>query len=235
MFSVAELEPPSFLPGQNNGVAEDELNAIFAPLTKFNAKNQLTYVQAQSVTPSDGGMLWTIRIKPGWTFHNGEPVTAQSYVNAWNATAYGPNAWANNGSFADFAGYPALNPAKGKPSARRYSPRTSPRRCSSSASRRPPRTTKSSRCSPPKRTIERTRRAIAATCVSTLAGSWATSTVRIRTRLSAGGIVTAARRSPTHSILTPWFAGSAVGAPITVEGRGGCRRSAAVRGVSRSL
>lgn len=114
-FSVAELEPPSFIPGQNQGGAEDELNAIFAPLTKFNAQNQLTYVQAQSVTPSDGGVVWTIKIKPSWTFHNGEPVTAQSYVNAWNATAYGPNAWANNGEFADFAGYPALNPAKGKP------------------------------------------------------------------------------------------------------------------------
>ena len=74
-YSVAELEPPSFIPGQNQGGAQDELNAIFAPLTKFNAQNQLTYVQAQSVTPSDGATVWTIKIKPGWTFHNGEPVT----------------------------------------------------------------------------------------------------------------------------------------------------------------
>lgn len=120
-FSIAELEPPSFIPGQNTGGAEDELNAIFAPLTKVNAQNQLTYVQAQSVTPSDGGAVWTIKIKPGWTFHNGEKVTARSYVNAWNATAYGPNAWANNGAFADVAGYQALNPAKGQPAARTLS------------------------------------------------------------------------------------------------------------------
>lgn len=79
--TIAELEPPSFIPGQNTGGAQDELNAIFAPLTKVNARNQLTYVQAQSVTPSDGGTVWTIKIKPGWTFHNGEKVTAQSYVN----------------------------------------------------------------------------------------------------------------------------------------------------------
>ena len=115
-FSVAELEPPSFIPGQNQGGAQDELNAIYAPLTKFNAQNQLTYVQARSVTASDGATVWTITIKPGWTFHNGEPVTAQSYVNAWNATAYGPNAWADNGSFSDVVGYPALNPGKGRPS-----------------------------------------------------------------------------------------------------------------------
>ena len=92
-FSVAAFEPPSFIPGQNNGAANEELDTIYAPLTEFNPQNKLTDVQAQSVTASDGGLLWTITIKPGWTFQNGEPVTAQSYINAWNATAYGPNAW----------------------------------------------------------------------------------------------------------------------------------------------
>jgi len=114
-FSVAAFEPPSFIPGQNNGAANEELDAIYAPLTEFNPQNKLTDVQAQSVTASDGGLLWTITIKPGWTFQNGEPVTAQSYINAWNATAYGPNAWVDNGDLADIAGYPALNPASGKP------------------------------------------------------------------------------------------------------------------------
>ena len=114
-FSVAELEPPSFVPGQNQGGASDELNAIFAPLTKFNAQSKLTDVQAQSVTAADGGTVWTIKIKPGWTFHNGEPVTAQSYIDAWNATAYGPNAWADNGELSDVVGHPALNPASGQP------------------------------------------------------------------------------------------------------------------------
>lgn len=114
-LTVGELEPPSFVPGQNEGAALDELNALFAQLTKFNAKGQLTYVQAQSVTPSHGATTWTIKIKPGWTFQDGEPVTADSYINAWNATAYGPNAWADSENLSDIAGYPALNPAKGKP------------------------------------------------------------------------------------------------------------------------
>lgn len=116
--TVAELEPPSFIPGQNDGAATDELNALFAPLTKFDARGRLHDIQAQSVTSSAGAKVWTIKIKPGWTFQNGEPVTAQSYVNAWNATAYGPNAWADNGDLSDIVGYPALNPAKGKPSAK---------------------------------------------------------------------------------------------------------------------
>jgi oligopeptide transport system substrate-binding protein len=114
-FTVGELEPPNFVPGENEGASLDELNALFAPLAKFNAQDQLTYVQAQSVTSSHGAMVWTIKIKPGWTFQNGEPVTALSYVNAWNATAYGPNAWADSQNLSDIAGWPALNPAKGKP------------------------------------------------------------------------------------------------------------------------
>src|ERR1700722_12355974 len=114
-FTVGELEPPNFVPGQNEGASLDELNALFAPLAKFNAQDQLTYVQAQAVTSSQGATVWTIKIKPGWTFQDGEPVTALSYVNAWNATAYGPNAWADSQNLSDIAGWPALNPAKGKP------------------------------------------------------------------------------------------------------------------------
>jgi oligopeptide transport system substrate-binding protein len=114
-YSVAELEPPSFVPGQDEGAALDEQNALFAQLTKFNPQGQLKYVQAQSISSSDGATVWTIKIKPGWTFQDGEPVTAQSYINAWNATAYGPNAWADSENLSDIAGYAALNPAKGKP------------------------------------------------------------------------------------------------------------------------
>lgn len=120
-LTVGELDPPSFIPGQNDGAATDELNALFAPLTKFNAQGKLTYVQAQSVTSSDGATVWTIKIKPGWTFHNGQPVTAQSYIAAWDATAYGPNAWADNGDLSDIVGYPALNPKSGKPATKTLS------------------------------------------------------------------------------------------------------------------
>lgn len=41
----------------------------------------------ESIT-SDDQTVWTIKLKPGWTFHNGEPVTAQSFEDAWNAGAY---------------------------------------------------------------------------------------------------------------------------------------------------
>jgi oligopeptide transport system substrate-binding protein len=111
--AIAELEPDYLIPG-NAQLAYDEMHALFAPLTKVNDKGKLVMVQAESVTSNDE-KTWTIKIKPGWTFDNGEPVTAQSYVDAINATAYAPNAWGNNGELNEIAGYSELNPASGTP------------------------------------------------------------------------------------------------------------------------
>lgn len=112
-FSVADDEPDHLLPGQATG-AYDEMHALFAPIVKLDDKNKLVYVQAESIESTDN-VKWTITFKKGWTFHNGEPVTAQTYADAWNATAYGPNAWGNNGQLAAVVGYDELNPASGKP------------------------------------------------------------------------------------------------------------------------
>ncbi|WP_328440526.1 ABC transporter substrate-binding protein [Streptomyces sp. NBC_00444] len=112
-FSVAVGEPDHLTPGRST-VGWDQLRVLFAPLVKVDQKGEVSYVQAESVTSTDA-RHWTIKLRSGWTFHNGEAVTAQSYADAWNATAYGPNAWAANGQLAGIEGYAALNPAKGTP------------------------------------------------------------------------------------------------------------------------
>ncbi len=112
-FSVAVAEPDHLTPGRST-LGSDELRVLFAPLVKVDAKGGISYVQAKSVTSTDA-RHWTIKIRSGWKFHNGEAVTAQSYADAWNATAYAPNGWAGNGQLAGIEGYSALNPAKGKP------------------------------------------------------------------------------------------------------------------------
>src|SRR5262249_43298589 len=113
-ISIEETEPDYLTPNRSTG-AFDEDHALFTPLINLNAKNQLVKAMAQSISSSHGGRVWTISIKQGWKFHTGEPVTAHSFVDAWHATAYAPNAWANNGELANIAGYPALNPTSGKP------------------------------------------------------------------------------------------------------------------------
>ncbi|MGW4032989.1 peptide ABC transporter substrate-binding protein [Streptomyces sp. NPDC004838] len=118
-FSVAVGEPDHLTPGRTT-IGYDQVRVLFAPLVGVDAKGKISYVQAESVTSPDA-RHWTIKLRPGWKFHNGEPVTAQSYADAWNATAYGPNGWAGNGQLAGIEGYAALNPAKGKPSVKTLS------------------------------------------------------------------------------------------------------------------
>lgn len=113
-------ELDTLVPG-NTALSFSELGIIFAPIVAFNSDGSLKYVQAKSVVGSDGAKSWTITFRPGWTFQNGEPVTAQSYADGWNLTAYGPNAYVNAGEFANVVGYDAVHPAKGKPTAKTLS------------------------------------------------------------------------------------------------------------------
>ncbi|MGW6457077.1 peptide ABC transporter substrate-binding protein [Streptomyces sp. NPDC055078] len=118
-FSVASGEPDHLTPGRTT-IGYDQVRVLFAPLVRVDDKGKVSYVQAESVTSADA-RRWTVKLRPGWKFHNGEAVTAQSYADAWNATAYGPNGWAGNGQLAGIEGYAALNPAKGKPTAKTLS------------------------------------------------------------------------------------------------------------------
>lgn len=106
-------EPDHLTPGRQT-VAFDQVMALFASLTWIDNNNKITDLAAKSVTSTDN-KLWTISLRPGWKFQNGEPVTAKSYVKAWNYEAYGPHAWENSGELAEIKGYSDLNPAKGKP------------------------------------------------------------------------------------------------------------------------
>ncbi|MGW6278003.1 peptide ABC transporter substrate-binding protein [Kribbella sp. NPDC055071] len=85
--------------------------AVFAPLVTTDPNTgKLQNVLADSVTPDKTSQTWTIKLKPGNTFQNGQPLTAKDYVDSWNMTAEGSNAWKNNGFFSKVKGYDELNP-----------------------------------------------------------------------------------------------------------------------------
>lgn len=105
----------------NTALSFSELGILFAPMVAFKSDGSLDYVQASSITGSNQSKQWTIKFRPGWTFHNGEPVTAQSYADGWNLTAYGPNNFINSAELANIVGYDAVHPAKGKPTAKTLS------------------------------------------------------------------------------------------------------------------
>ena len=106
------VEPEHLFPTTSNeseGIAV--VRALFAPLLNFNAKTSEQYnVHASSITSDDGGKTWTIVLNPGWTFHDGSPITATDYVRTWSFGADGTNAQQNNSFYSNIAGYDELNP-----------------------------------------------------------------------------------------------------------------------------
>ncbi|MGH3359921.1 MAG: peptide ABC transporter substrate-binding protein [Nocardioidaceae bacterium] len=107
------------MPGRSGSSNVD--HAIWTPPTTVDpGSGEIVNAAAKSIQSEDQ-KTWTIKLREGWTFHNGDPVTAQSFADSWNATAYGPNAFENNANFATFEGYAELNPADGKPTAKTLS------------------------------------------------------------------------------------------------------------------
>lgn len=112
-ISVGVTDPAQIIPGRQT-VAYDFSMAVWSSLTWADDAGDLTMLAAESVE-SDDATTWTITLKDGWTFHDGTRVTAQDYVDSWNAVAYGPNAFENTGQLANVVGYADLNPAEGEP------------------------------------------------------------------------------------------------------------------------
>ncbi|MEO3742214.1 ABC transporter substrate-binding protein [Plantactinospora sp. B5E13] len=111
VVSVQIGEPQHLIPTNTNESSGNQvLSALFTPLVKYDAQNKPYEVAAESVTSGDN-KVWTVKLKDGFTFHNGEKVTADSYINAWNYGAYGPNGQGNGYFFEKIEGYDALNPA----------------------------------------------------------------------------------------------------------------------------
>ncbi|MEV6125281.1 ABC transporter substrate-binding protein [Streptomyces violaceusniger] len=112
------LQPANAKESQGSRV----LRTIFAGLVDYEpGTGKLVYVNAESVTPNKDSSVWTVKLKPGWKFHNGETVTAKSYVDSWNWSANVSNNQTNSSWFQDIKGYEDVHPEKGKPKADKMS------------------------------------------------------------------------------------------------------------------
>ncbi|MDP8977561.1 MAG: ABC transporter substrate-binding protein, partial [Actinomycetota bacterium] len=114
-FSVFICEPQFLVPTNSNETCGSEvLHALFVGLVVYDPENsEPLYGEdsdralAESIESQDQ-KTWTITIKDGFTFHDGTPVTAQSFVDSWNYGAYGPNAQRNSYFYENIEGYDAV-------------------------------------------------------------------------------------------------------------------------------
>jgi oligopeptide transport system substrate-binding protein len=103
---IGIAEPEHLLPTNSTEANGAEvLASLFYPLVDFDAEKKPVPVAAESITPDAANKVWTVKLKPGFTFSNGEPVTAQNYIDAWNYGAYGPNGQLASYFYARIQGY----------------------------------------------------------------------------------------------------------------------------------
>jgi ABC-type oligopeptide transport system substrate-binding subunit len=105
---IGIVEPQHLIPSNTTETSGAQvLNSLFYPLIDFNEKNEPVELAAESVT-SDDNKVWTVKLKPGFTFSNGEPVIADNYIDAWNYGAYAPNGQGASYFYERIAGYADL-------------------------------------------------------------------------------------------------------------------------------
>lgn len=85
--------------------------ALFTPLVNYNTETvEVEYSAVAESIESTDNTNWTVKLKDGWTFHDGSPLTSQSFVDAWNYTANVENAQGGGYFFSKVAGYDGENP-----------------------------------------------------------------------------------------------------------------------------
>jgi oligopeptide transport system substrate-binding protein len=93
IVTVGNGEPQNpIIPTMTNETFGSKVTSnVFAGLVYYDAEGVVHNEVAESIESEDN-KVWNITLKDGWTFSDGTPVTAQSFVDAWNYGAYAPNA-----------------------------------------------------------------------------------------------------------------------------------------------
>ncbi|OEJ25190.1 peptide ABC transporter substrate-binding protein [Streptomyces agglomeratus] len=112
-IDVGEPQKPLIPADTNETNGSYVIQSVFTQLLDFDSKGEIVLTNAESVETEDS-KTWTVKLKKGWKFHNGEAVTAQSYIDAWNWYANVDNAQQNAFWFSDIKGYADIHPEKGK-------------------------------------------------------------------------------------------------------------------------
>ncbi|MFZ4269474.1 peptide ABC transporter substrate-binding protein [Streptomyces arboris] len=93
------------------------LDMVFRGLIRYDPKTgEAQNMLAESIDSSDA-QNFTIKLKDGWTFSNGEKITAKSFVDAWNYGAALKNNQKNAYFFQYIEGYDEVHPESGSASA----------------------------------------------------------------------------------------------------------------------
>ncbi|MEJ5866564.1 ABC transporter substrate-binding protein [Pseudokineococcus sp. 5B2Z-1] len=106
---IGQPENP-LVPGNTSETEGGQVvDSLWTGLVQYSREDtSVEYTGVAESIESDDQQTWTITLKDGWTFHDGTPVTASSFVDAWNYTALSDNAQQNSYFFGNIEGYADL-------------------------------------------------------------------------------------------------------------------------------
>ena len=84
------------------------VNLLFEGLRSYDANGKAVNALAESIESSDA-QNWTIKVKQGHKFTNGEAITAKTFVDSWNFAANSKNLQQNGFFFESIEGYPEVS------------------------------------------------------------------------------------------------------------------------------
>jgi oligopeptide transport system substrate-binding protein len=111
VISYSETEPANpLIPGDTTEVGGiSVLGTLFRGLVEYDAKTAAPRNAVADSIQTPDSKVYTIKLKTGWTFHDGTPVTAKSFVDAWNYNAYSPNELEGASFFSHIDGFSQVN------------------------------------------------------------------------------------------------------------------------------
>ncbi|MGH3541595.1 MAG: ABC transporter substrate-binding protein, partial [Mycobacterium sp.] len=83
IINAGEPQNPLIPTNTNDSNGGRVVDRLFAGLTSYDANGTPSLEVAQSIETADN-VNYRVILKPRWTFSDGTPVTAHSFVNAWN-------------------------------------------------------------------------------------------------------------------------------------------------------
>lgn len=85
------------------------LDYMFSGLKRYVPGGDPVNLAAESIDTEDS-KVYKIKLKSGMTFHDGTPVNAKAFVDAWNWAAYAPNGAPAGTFFNEIDGYDEVHP-----------------------------------------------------------------------------------------------------------------------------
>ncbi|WP_432094156.1 peptide ABC transporter substrate-binding protein [Streptomyces sp. bgisy100] len=97
------------------------MDMIFRGLKKYDPRTGAAQNMVAEKIETTDSQNFTITLNAGWTFSNGEKVTSNSFVDAWNYGALITNKQKNAPFFGTIEGYDQVHPESGGPTAKTLS------------------------------------------------------------------------------------------------------------------